>query len=202
MDFLSCLASILRVRFTHGRYFSLPKLPWPILAPTQYLIKMLLGGGGGLSTGLNRWCRAVHWVKQKGCRAVHWVKQTGCRAVHWVKQMGCRAVHSRTSTAEVKNEWSYKPPPMVQQPPVGQAILIIKASRSCSDTPHSVGLPWTSDQPVAETSTWQHTTLLRHIQTQNPSKREAAEPRLRPRGHGDWRIYNVFRTENFTFNCH
>jgi hypothetical protein len=26
---------------------------------------------------------------------------------------------------------------------------------------HSVGLSWTSDQPVAETSTWQHTTLAR-----------------------------------------
>jgi hypothetical protein len=24
------------------------------------------------------------------------------------------------------------------------------------DTPQSVGLLWTSDQPVAETSTWQH----------------------------------------------
>ena len=28
-----------------------------------------------------------------------------------------------------------------------------------SDTPQSIGLLWTSDQPVAETSTWQHTTL-------------------------------------------
>jgi len=27
------------------------------------------------------------------------------------------------------------------------------------DAPHSVGLLWTSDQLVAETSTWQHTTL-------------------------------------------
>jgi len=34
-----------------------------------------------------------------------------------------------------------------------------RASRTHSDTPHSVGLPWTSDQPDAETSTWQHTTL-------------------------------------------
>ena len=34
------------------------------------------------------------------------------------------------------------------------------ASRSHSlDTPHSVGLPWTSDQPVAATSASQHTTL-------------------------------------------
>jgi len=28
-------------------------------------------------------------------------------------------------------------------------------------TPHSVRLPWTSDQTDAETSTWQHTTLTR-----------------------------------------
>jgi len=42
-----------------------------------------------------------------------------------------------------------QPPP----PPVGQGLLIIEASRSHSDTPHAVGLLWTSDQVVAETST-------------------------------------------------
>jgi hypothetical protein len=48
---------------------------------------------------------------------------------------------------------------MVQQPLVGQSLLIIAASRShFLDTPHSVGLLWTGDQPDAETSTWQHTT--------------------------------------------
>ena len=30
-----------------------------------------------------------------------------------------------------------------------------------NDTPQSIGLLWTSDQPVAETSTWQHTTFTR-----------------------------------------
>ena len=40
---------------------------------------------------------------------------------------------------------------MTQQFPV--RLLIIEVSRSHSDTPHSVGLLWTSDQPVAETST-------------------------------------------------
>jgi hypothetical protein len=41
--------------------------------------------------------------------------------------------------------WSlYLPPlpPMAQQPLVGQGLLIIEASRSHSDTPHSVGLFW------------------------------------------------------------
>ena len=42
---------------------------------------------------------------------------------------------------------------MAPQPLVGQGFLIIKASRSYSDTPQSVGLLWTSDQPDAETST-------------------------------------------------
>jgi len=35
-----------------------------------------------------------------------------------------------------------------------QDPLIIDALRSYSDTPHSVGLLWTSDRPVAETSSW------------------------------------------------
>ena len=48
---------------------------------------------------------------------------------------------------------------MAQEPPVGQNLLIIEASSLHSDTPHSVGLLWTSDQPDAETYTGQHSTL-------------------------------------------
>ena len=44
--------------------------------------------------------------------------------------------------------------------PVGQDLLIIEASRSHSDTPHSVRLLWTRDQPVAETT---HNTQKRQI---------------------------------------
>jgi len=40
-------------------------------------------------------------------------------------------------------------------------ILIVEVSISHSDTPQSVGILWTSDRPVAETSTWQHATLKR-----------------------------------------
>jgi len=54
---------------------------------------------------------------------------------------------------------------MAQQPPVGQGFLIIEASRSHSDAPHSVRLLWTSDQTDAETSTWQPTALT----TDNPA---------------------------------
>ena len=45
------------------------------------------------------------------------------------------------------------PPPVAQQPAVRQGLLTIEASRSHSDTPHSVRLLWTSDQHDAETST-------------------------------------------------
>ena len=40
---------------------------------------------------------------------------------------------------------------MAQQPLVGQGLLIIEASISHSDTPHSVRLLWMSDQPDAST---------------------------------------------------
>jgi hypothetical protein len=41
------------------------------------------------------------------------------------------------------------------------------------DTLHSVGLLWTSDQPDAETSTWQHTTLKRD---RHPCSRRDSNP--------------------------
>jgi hypothetical protein len=42
---------------------------------------------------------------------------------------------------------------MVQQAVFRQDLRIISALRSHSDTPHSVGLLWTSDQPDTKTST-------------------------------------------------
>ena len=76
---------------------------------------------------------------------------------------------------------------MAQQPPVGQELLTVVVYRSHSDTPHSVGLLWTSDQLDAETCTWQHTTLTTDryqcpsgIRTHSLSRLLAADPRLRP----------------------
>ena len=76
---------------------------------------------------------------------------------------------------------------------VGWDIPIADISRSNAEKPHSVGLLWTSDRPVTETSTWQHTTLTtdRHpcpptgIRNRNPSNRAVADPHLIPRGHWD-----------------
>jgi hypothetical protein len=79
---------------------------------------------------------------------------------------------------------------VVQQPLVGQDLLNTEVSWSQSDTPQLLGLLWTSGQPDAETSTWQHTTLKQtdihvagSIRTHNPSKWAATEPRLR---QGNW----------------
>jgi len=51
---------------------------------------------------------------------------------------------------------------VAQQHTVGQGLLVIEVSRSHTDTPHSVGLLWTSistsQRPVCET----HNTADRH----------------------------------------
>jgi hypothetical protein len=51
---------------------------------------------------------------------------------------------------------------MAQQPPVDQGLPVVENSGSHSDTPQSVGLLWTSNQPEAKTSTRQQRTLTRH----------------------------------------
>ena len=78
--------------------------------------------------------------------------------------------------------------------PVGQGLLIQEVSKSHSDTQHSVGLLWTSDQSVAETSTCQHTTLTtnKHQYPRRHSnlysqQANGSRPTLRPRGHWDRR---------------
>jgi hypothetical protein len=48
------------------------------------------------------------------------------------------------------------------------------------DNPHSVGLLWTRDQPVAETSTWQHTTLTRDRRDSNPQSQQVSGRRPTP----------------------
>jgi len=53
------------------------------------------------------------------------------------------------------------------------APLFIEASRSYSDTPHSVRLLRTSDQPDTETSTWHHT---KHTRDRHPCPRWDSNP--------------------------
>ena len=74
-------------------------------------------------------------------------------------------------------------------PPHSWGFLITNKAAS-----QSVGLLWTSDQPVAETSIWQHTHNTHNrqtsmspggIRTHDLSRRAAADLRLRPRGYWD-----------------
>ena len=60
-----------------------------------------------------------------------------------------KTYRTKTSLLSMKLIFS----PTVQQPLVDNGLLIIETSQSHSDTPHSVGLLWTCDQPDAETST-------------------------------------------------
>ena len=53
---------------------------------------------------------------------------------------------------------------MARDPLFGKG-LIIEALRLHSNTPQLVGLLWTSDQPVVQTSTLQHSTLTTDIRT-------------------------------------
>jgi len=66
--------------------------------------------------------------------------------------------------------------PMAQQPLLGQNLLIIEASESHSDTAHSLGFLWTSDQPDAETSTWRHTALTTDRPPPPPPRRDSHPP--------------------------
>jgi hypothetical protein len=65
--------------------------------------------------------------------------------------------------------------PLAQQSLGGESLLTIEASRSHSDTPQSVRLPWTSDHPTAETSTKQHTTFTRD---RHPCPRRDSNPQF------------------------
>ena len=71
---------------------------------------------------------------------------------------------------------------MARPTPVGRHRLNIESSRSHSDAPRSVGLLWTGDQPDAETSTWQNTTLTihRHPHTRRDSNPQPQHSRPTP----------------------
>jgi len=78
-----------------------------------------------------------------------------------------------------------------------------------NDARQSVGLLWASDELVAETSTWQHTTLTTDkfhapggIRTHNLRRRTAADLRLRWRGnekikHRNWSLNHTVTILNF-----
>jgi len=67
---------------------------------------------------------------------------------------------------------------MARQPPVGQGFLIFKILQSHLDTHNSVEFLLISDQPVTETSTWQHAKLTRD---RHPHPRRNSNPQSQQR---------------------
>jgi len=84
---------------------------------------------------------------------------------YWVGYWKFNGVHSKYILSSFSQDATAPPPP------VGQGLLIIEDSWLHSDAPQSVGLLWTSDGPVAETSTWQHETHTTDRQTSMPPAR-------------------------------
>jgi len=62
--------------------------------------------------------------------------------------------------------------PVALRPNAGQVLLVLEVSRSRNYAPQSLGLLWTRDELVAETSTWQYMTLT----TGNPCPRRNSKP--------------------------
>jgi len=91
---------------------------------------------------------------------------------------------------------------MTKQPPVGQDLLIVEASRLHSGTTQSVGILCTSDQAVPDNTQQSLGTDIHAIcgiRTRIPSKRAAVEPCLRPRGKWDRPLcVNMHRKKIYT----
>jgi len=90
----------------------------------------------------------------------------GCSSLLYVdiKRTYLHIGHSIYS-ASIGPSLTAHPPPRLwrNSPQIVQGLFILVASQSSSDAQHSVGLLWTSDQPDAEATTWQRTTLKRDI---------------------------------------
>jgi hypothetical protein len=81
------------------------------------------------------------------------------RRINTIHIKSCVHIQSWVSAVHLPLSWPSPPFSIAQQSLVGHGLLIIEASLTLSDTSHSVGLLWTSDQSDADTSTWQHTWL-------------------------------------------
>jgi hypothetical protein len=104
----------------------------------------------------------------KGCNYIHmslWVQIPLLPLLNYSTQEFTHEISAYAFSIQKKCTFSNNDTisfsPMTRQHPLEHGLLIIMVSRSHSDTPHSVGLLWTSDQANAETSTCQHTTLTR-----------------------------------------
>jgi len=124
------------------------------------------------------------------CTKMYWLTRISLSSIFW--QITLLVYQKLKATKSFPSSpvrvWIFFSP-VALRPVVRPWSPFIEVSRSHSDTPHSVGiLP--SDQPDAQTSTWQHTTLTRGKHqcprgAKNLQSLEAVDLRFRPRGHWD-----------------
>ena len=80
---------------------------------------------------------------------------------------------------------------MAQQPLVGQDLFITEASPSPSNTPHSIGLLWTSDQPGrGDLYLTSHNTEKRYTTIPTTGLQPAVPARERPQTPASQQISN------------
>jgi len=85
------------------------------------------------------------------------MKTSRARRTHWIKFLN----GPNKTNSEKLREFFAIFFNMAQHPYLGLGHLIVEVSRSYSDALRSVGLFWKREWPVAETSTWQHSTFTR-----------------------------------------
>ena len=119
------------------------------------------------------WASLVKWHMATGCPQMSW--DIFCTPEHnpVLLTVHCLQDDCIPQWNPLGNFPEFHSPPMMQDPLVAQDFLIIEASRLHSDKPQSIVLLWWSDQPVSETSTWQHTHARAHARTR---KRQTSMP--------------------------
>ena len=176
-----CAVRLVYTQISPGHIWTLLYVTWmsvqlPHCTETNRPTKIMMDGNHA-----HAWLSCTSYMVKKGfflCLWSHLLCFTSLKKDTWSAERSRRSLQV--------NKFQYRP--TAQMPPEGQGLIIIDTSRSQSDMPQLVGLLWTSDQPDAETSNWQHITQrtsmpLRGIRNCNPSMRVAADPRFSPRGH-------------------
>jgi hypothetical protein len=133
------------------------------------------------TTNNNHHRHLQHRVAQEASK-LRCVRSVCCGALHHLKK--CAVILRITENTIIKRkEVTYTNPSLVMTlscSPWGKSPYWVRASllsrlhdHTRLDTPHTVGLLLTSDQPYAETCTWQHTTITTSRQ---PSPWQDANP--------------------------
>lgn len=139
-----------------------------------------------------------------------------CRRIFRIRFPGVSVHYSRLRVEERRPQ-TYSNTPEALRPDSGPCPPLTGLHNYTHDTPQSLELLWTTDQPVAQTSdNIQHPqqtdihALPGEIRTRDPTKRAASYPRLRTRRHCEMHGFGFLvelpasysgQTMNYLFIC-